>query len=225
MPWYLLLIPLNPRKPKSIPSDFYYILSDPTIERLARMIQVGQHETFPKLLCVSNRLRIERLVQKGRRKTRGKLESEAGKILELDNQQQKNIRRSPIESRSPNESTSPGTMFSWFSSWSHPGGQDVINSLGGSQHGSGGVDRKSTESRRRGETRRGSRLEEISRQSSVIFGFDGSDVSTDDTEYEEAQEAEQRYLGSAESELGESDTYSGGEDAVRFVEGGERALL
>ena len=189
------------------------------------MIQGGQNETFPKLLCVSNRLRIERLVQKGRYKTRGKpTDNEAGKVMKLSHQQ-KNIGRIPIESRGPNESASPGTMFSWLSSWSHPGSQDGINSLGGSQHDLSGVDGKSTEGGHRGETRRGSRLEEISRQSSVIFGFDGSDESTEDTEYEEAKEAEARYLGSAESELGESDAYSGGDDTVESVEGGGRALL
>ena len=189
------------------------------------MIQVGQHETFPKLLCVSNRLRIERLVLKGRRKTRGKLEphtgGEAGKILtlELNHQQKKNIGRTPIEP-SPNESASPGTMFSWFSPWSNPGGQDGNNSLGGSPHDTGGADGKSAESGRRGETRRGSRLEEISRQSSVIFGFGGSDESTEDTESEEVPEEEVRYLGSAESELGDSDATSGGDDAVESTEGG-----
>lgn len=34
--------------PKSILSDFVYILSDPTPQRLARMIHVGQQSTFPK---------------------------------------------------------------------------------------------------------------------------------------------------------------------------------
>ena len=46
-------------------SDFWYILSDPTPERLARMLQVGQQSTFPKLLFIANRMKIERLVEKG----------------------------------------------------------------------------------------------------------------------------------------------------------------
>ncbi|KAI9790479.1 MAG: hypothetical protein M1816_005143 [Peltula sp. TS41687] len=53
--------------PKSILSDFYYILSDPTPQRLARMIRAGQQATFPKLKFISNRMRIERLVDEGRR--------------------------------------------------------------------------------------------------------------------------------------------------------------
>ncbi|KAF2461676.1 acyl transferase/acyl hydrolase/lysophospholipase, partial [Lineolata rhizophorae] len=56
--------------PKSIPSDFYYILSDPSPDRLARMIHVGQQSTFPKLKFIANRARIERLIAQGRRATR-----------------------------------------------------------------------------------------------------------------------------------------------------------
>ena len=51
--------------PKSKFSDFWHILSDPTPERLARMIQVGQQSTFPKLLFIANRMKIERLVEQG----------------------------------------------------------------------------------------------------------------------------------------------------------------
>ena len=51
--------------PKSRVSDLYYILSDPTPERLARMIQAGQQSTFPKLLFLSNRIKIERLIEEG----------------------------------------------------------------------------------------------------------------------------------------------------------------
>ena len=51
--------------PKSRLSDFYRILSDPGPERLARMIQVGQQSTFPKLLFVANRMKTERLIEAG----------------------------------------------------------------------------------------------------------------------------------------------------------------
>ncbi|KAF2270879.1 lipid particle protein [Lojkania enalia] len=56
--------------PKSIPSDFYYILTDPTPQRLARMIYVGQQSAFPKLKFIANRAKIEHLIQRGRRQTR-----------------------------------------------------------------------------------------------------------------------------------------------------------
>lgn len=51
--------------PKSQMSDFFSILSDPTPERLARMLQVGQRSTFPKLLFIANRMKIERLIEQG----------------------------------------------------------------------------------------------------------------------------------------------------------------
>ncbi|KAJ5084832.1 hypothetical protein NUU61_009411 [Penicillium alfredii] len=51
--------------PKSIPSDFYHILSDPSPERLARMIHVGQQSAFPKIQFIQNRLKIESEIMKG----------------------------------------------------------------------------------------------------------------------------------------------------------------
>ncbi|MCJ1485836.1 hypothetical protein MMC06_006011 [Schaereria dolodes] len=51
--------------PKSRLSDFYYLLTDPTPERLARMLQVGQQSTFPKLLFIANRMKVERLIEEG----------------------------------------------------------------------------------------------------------------------------------------------------------------
>ncbi|PSN69977.1 lipid particle protein [Corynespora cassiicola Philippines] len=56
--------------PKTIPSDFYYILSDPTPQRLARMIHVGQQSAFPKLKFIANRAKLEHLIQQGRRQFR-----------------------------------------------------------------------------------------------------------------------------------------------------------
>ncbi|OOF97286.1 hypothetical protein ASPCADRAFT_206105 [Aspergillus carbonarius ITEM 5010] len=50
--------------PKTIPSDFYHILSDPSPERLARMLRVGQQSAFPKIQFIKNRLKIEIAVVK-----------------------------------------------------------------------------------------------------------------------------------------------------------------
>lgn len=57
--------------PRSVPMDFVHILTDPTPARLARMIHEGQQSAFPTLKFIANRLRIERLVERGRRETRG----------------------------------------------------------------------------------------------------------------------------------------------------------
>ncbi|KAL9130960.1 MAG: hypothetical protein Q9217_001006 [Psora testacea] len=51
--------------PKSRFTDFWYILSDPTPSRLARMLLTGQQSTWPKLLFIANRMKIERLVEGG----------------------------------------------------------------------------------------------------------------------------------------------------------------
>jgi hypothetical protein len=56
--------------PKSRVGDFVRILDDPDAGRLARMLHEGQQSAFPKMKFVGNRLRVERLVEEGRRVTR-----------------------------------------------------------------------------------------------------------------------------------------------------------
>ncbi|KAJ8133044.1 hypothetical protein O1611_g582 [Lasiodiplodia mahajangana] len=56
--------------PRSQLSDIWKILSDPDPDRLARMLHEGQQSTFPKLKFIANRLKIERLIEQGRRETR-----------------------------------------------------------------------------------------------------------------------------------------------------------
>lgn len=72
--------------PKSVPSDFLYILTDPTPKRLARMIHLGQLSTWPKLKFIGNRMKIERLIEEGRRATRPGWTPEGGltNILSAD---------------------------------------------------------------------------------------------------------------------------------------------
>ncbi|KAF4981343.1 hypothetical protein FZEAL_2828 [Fusarium zealandicum] len=56
--------------PKSIVSDFWHILSDPDSTRLSRMIHEGKQSAFPKLKFIANRLKVERLIEQGRRDSR-----------------------------------------------------------------------------------------------------------------------------------------------------------
>lgn len=56
--------------PRSVISDFWRILSDPSPERLARMLHVGQQSAFPKLKFLANRLKVERKIEAGRKLTR-----------------------------------------------------------------------------------------------------------------------------------------------------------
>lgn len=55
--------------PKSILSDYYNILSDPSPERLARMIKVGERSCWPRIRFISNRLKVERIILEGFRKS------------------------------------------------------------------------------------------------------------------------------------------------------------
>lgn len=52
--------------PRSIPSDYWNILADPDMERLARMIHVGQLAAWPKLKFIANRMAIEQVIEQAR---------------------------------------------------------------------------------------------------------------------------------------------------------------
>ena len=51
--------------PKGRLIDYWYILSDPTPQRLAKMIRAGMQSAYPKLLFIQNRMKIERLIEEG----------------------------------------------------------------------------------------------------------------------------------------------------------------
>jgi hypothetical protein len=54
--------------PKSVLSDFWNILSDPSPQRLERMLIVGQRSCWPQLRFISNRMKVERVILNGLRK-------------------------------------------------------------------------------------------------------------------------------------------------------------
>lgn len=56
--------------PRNRLKDFWYILLDPTEERLKEQIAKGERSIFPKLLFIKHRLQIERAIEKGRRMTK-----------------------------------------------------------------------------------------------------------------------------------------------------------
>src|SRR5271154_1570121 len=56
--------------PKSVLSDFYNILSDPSPARLARMLRAGERSCWPKIRFISNRLKVERVILAGLRRAR-----------------------------------------------------------------------------------------------------------------------------------------------------------
>ncbi|KAF2691557.1 patatin-domain-containing protein [Lentithecium fluviatile CBS 122367] len=69
--------------PKTIWSDFWYILTDPTPERLARMIHVGQQSAFSKLKFIANRAKLEHAIQKGRVQFRPRTTQEGGLLTSI----------------------------------------------------------------------------------------------------------------------------------------------
>lgn len=56
--------------PRTRTSDFWYILSDPGMERLAHMIHTGQLAAWPKMKFISNRMAIEKVIEEAREATR-----------------------------------------------------------------------------------------------------------------------------------------------------------
>ncbi|CCX06556.1 hypothetical protein FPQ18DRAFT_47242 [Pyronema domesticum] len=87
--------------PKTVMSDFWYILTDPTPKRLERMLKTGQVATYPKLKFVENRLKIERMVEKGRKLTRSRSSEveEEVKVREEQEMQKRRASRSSLSAR------------------------------------------------------------------------------------------------------------------------------
>lgn len=52
--------------PRNRFKDFWYILLDPTEERMVEYLEKGQHSMFPRLLFLKHRLSIERAIERGR---------------------------------------------------------------------------------------------------------------------------------------------------------------
>ena len=56
--------------PKTVLSDFWNILSDPSPKRLSRMIRAGEKSCWPKIRYISNRMKIENVILEGLRRAR-----------------------------------------------------------------------------------------------------------------------------------------------------------
>lgn len=108
--------------PKTIPSDFRYILTDPTPERLARMIHVGQLCTFPKLKFVANRAKLEQVIQQGRRQFRPRGGHEGGFVSVLsDDDLQKLLKSSKNDPENTLSNPFSGSESSSSAGPSRPG--------------------------------------------------------------------------------------------------------
>lgn len=70
--------------PRNRLSDFKYILSDPTEERLGEMLIKGQRSMFPRLLFIKHRLSIERAIERGRKSLKLSADYESKGIIDDD---------------------------------------------------------------------------------------------------------------------------------------------
>ncbi|KAL1612995.1 hypothetical protein SLS60_001226 [Paraconiothyrium brasiliense] len=109
--------------PKTVPSDFLYILTDPTPERLARMIHVGQQCTFPSLKFVANRAKLEHVIQQGRRQFRPRSGHDGGFISVLSEDDLQSLLKRPKNDPSENAAPYPlsGSESSSSAGPSRPG--------------------------------------------------------------------------------------------------------
>ncbi|KAI7900709.1 acyl transferase/acyl hydrolase/lysophospholipase [Cokeromyces recurvatus] len=77
--------------PKSTLSDWFYIIADPSEDRLRKLMQIGQIRTWPKISIISNRLRIESAIEKARksfnnsRKSKKRLSKDKSSIFDGNN--------------------------------------------------------------------------------------------------------------------------------------------
>ena len=72
--------------PKSVLSDFWMILSDPTPARLGRMLKVGETSCWPRIRFIRNRVKVEQMIIDGLRSTGGQWRGEAPPTRVLDQQ-------------------------------------------------------------------------------------------------------------------------------------------
>ena len=187
--------------PKSIVSDFYRILSDPSPQTLARMLHVGQHSTFPNLMFIANRMKTERLIDEGRKATRPKpadgrprsilSEEDLQRLLEKTREESRteaatasykqNTKMTPIHTpipESPSLSSRIGAFWQSFGGSSPKLGDHERHSVDSTRPtmASLGSPGNQTPGRRRGS---GSIVSELSRQSAVFFDDPDTDGHVD----------------------------------------------
>ncbi|WEW58282.1 hypothetical protein PRK78_003750 [Emydomyces testavorans] len=145
--------------PKSVLSDLYYILSDPSVQRLRRMLREGQQSTFPKIQFISNRMKLEKVIAEGLVKDQEWAGGERRRDRPVRSRRAKRV--FPGEERS--EQGTVDYLADTASRYRDIDGQ-------GPDFRNGGVSKGSLSP-----TRRNSVMEELRRQSAVFFD------DTDDT--------------------------------------------
>jgi hypothetical protein len=151
--------------PKSVPSDFYHILSDPSPERLARMIHMGQQSAFPKIQFIKNRLIIEYAIMRGLQQCSTTGRRSVSPILSrrLHNSENEDVMERRLDESLPERGDSSYKHESPYVDFSDSMSQSTVS----------GPSRPQTPT-----SRRSSVMEEIQRQTAVFF--DDSDLYGDE---------------------------------------------
>lgn len=95
--------------PKIVLSDYLHILSDPTEERLERIIKNGEKITYPKLLFIKHRLNIERTIERGLEVSKIDIDSTSNAPHNLVEQI---INEEKVENQNYEDDDDTGFMFS-----------------------------------------------------------------------------------------------------------------
>ncbi|THW94582.1 FabD/lysophospholipase-like protein [Aureobasidium pullulans] len=238
--------------PRSKPSDFWHILADPSKERLANMIQVGQQATFPKLKFIANRMKIEKIVEDARQSMRPNPnalptpsieKSQMRSMLSSDDleslleQARSNggrlepgpfLSATPDRMQSGRSSKNPSPKGSRFDEQREPSpsfARRFSGWLGSmSPRNSNDTMRPSVRQLRREESndfaRRGSVIQEITRQTSVFFNEPESESEKEDEEEDVAP-----YGGKQRDwrDYGDGDTTASEDEAEAFINGSGKA--
>ncbi|RMZ91464.1 hypothetical protein DV736_g1300, partial [Chaetothyriales sp. CBS 134916] len=133
--------------PKTVLSDFWNILSDPSAKRLDRMLRAGELSCWPKIRFIDNRLRVENVILEGIRQTprpASTRTTSSSRLTTRSQAREQQIRDAELEHPSAGEDTATDDDLH---SDPHPHPQPVIR-------------------------RHSSVLEEISRQASVLWHDD-----------------------------------------------------
>ena len=97
--------------PKSVVSDYWHILSDPTPARLARMIKVGQQSCWPTIRFVENRLKVERIILEGLKKSNHSSTTQESISLDQEQARKDGLRSSDFRNATYNADTSDDESF------------------------------------------------------------------------------------------------------------------
>jgi predicted acylesterase/phospholipase RssA len=169
--------------PKSVPSDFLNILSDPSTQRLAQMLHVGQQSAFSKIQFIRNRLKIESLIMEGLIRTSASGGREPSPLLshrvEVANNKETPDHMSPLFLDRRLDETIPGRQVDMRDDDDDDDDESHTKFL----------KLPSRTSSSRNHHRRNSVIEEMRRQSAVFF--DDSDVYADESTHYTSESGEE----------------------------------